>query len=132
MFDFEYNQDDKERQRIIGFHQCRDKDTYDCMRFSELTVEDLEELVEKKFADPEMNQNDSPTIGEFLEFVKENPGFTLHGYIITPNRNDYRVSIEGLQFLGEASKATILAFTNFVQGADEIEANDQVLYAWWD
>jgi len=102
----------------------------DHVRFEGLTVEVLEKLIKLKFADPEETQNDSPSIAEFLAYMKEHEA-TAEGYIICAARGDYRVSVEGV-----SQKATDLqsrkVFFNTFSRADELDVFDDIMRCWYD
>ena len=65
--------------------------------YSGLTPEQMRKLIELGFADPEEEQNDCPSIEECLEFCERHPGFTMHGYVVSHERHDCRVSVEGVE-----------------------------------
>jgi len=90
------NHDDKLRQSIIGIEATYKRGGTE--QFYNLTLKKLLKLIEYKFVDLDETQNNSPPIREFLELLKKYPdeNVTLHGYIVSPERDDYRVSIEGL------------------------------------
>ena len=46
--------------------------------------------------DKKLFQNDSPTISEFVGMA-EKFGLTLHGYVVSPDRRDCRISVVGLE-----------------------------------
>jgi len=132
-----YNWNDEERQKIIKTYgvlfdraSLRNpapaegfiKD-YDLLYYAGLTASGLELLIEKGFADPEERQNSAPSIKEFLEFLKAHPRFGAHGYIVTPERGDYRVSVEGVSATGCDAK-DIVAFTNEYSHADEFSIDE--------
>lgn len=130
---FEFNKDSKERDSIIfGEPQDWGRKNGGILSFDAMLSEQLDELVRLKHADPETCQNCSPSIAEFLEFLKENQGFLAHGYVVSPNRDDYRVSVEGITYSGDASKEEIITFVNFCHHADELELENNFLRAWWD
>lgn len=135
---FNYNQDYQTRDTII-FGQPIDwehENTGGLYYFDALTVEGLQELIDRRFADPEERQNFSPTIGEFMAFsqTQKSKGFdfTFEGYVISPDREDYRVSIDGIQFRGDCSYQVIADFEAIAHNADEIEIDPNLLHAWWD
>jgi len=102
------------------------------IRFRELGLEELEALVEKGYIDPEEAQNSSPTVGEILGFMKKYPAVTAHGYVVSPDREEERVSLEGIEC--EASEVTDelrMDFVDLARYADEFEYRTS-LYAWWD
>lgn len=107
-------------------------------RFSGLTAEKLSLLVKEKFADPTETQNNSPTISDFLNFLKKNPGFTAHGYVVLPEREDYRVSIEGVEWSGTESLSpkSMQEFVDMFRDADEFILNmvgpNPSAWCWYD
>lgn len=120
---------DKERCELVGVDA---KNFFGgCARFSGMTYKTLQELVDKGYADLEDSQNDNTTLGEYLEFMKEHPRFKAHGYVVSNDRDDRRVTIEGL----EAGQVTIKEVEDFIKldrYADEFEATQSYCRSWWD
>jgi hypothetical protein len=58
--------------------------------------------------------------------------FTAHGYAVSADRHDYRVTIEGVAMSGEYSKDTLLAFVKMFRDADELTLSETYLSAWYD
>jgi len=135
MFDgsFEYNMDYKLRDSMLNdiYGDREGGKSYDIYRFDNLTAEVLQELVDLKFADPDDYQNNSPTIGEILEFLKENSGFTAQGYAVTAERDDYRISIDGIDGSSKED-CQIQNFIDIFRKADEFQIGDGFQYAWYD
>jgi hypothetical protein len=100
--------------------------------FDGMNVETLKTLIEKGFVNPEECQNSSPSIRDFVEFMEKNPEFVVSGYVVSPNRNDYRTSVERIHFEGYVSKQMIIDFIKFSNGADELDVEENHLSAWWD
>ncbi|MCV3214498.1 hypothetical protein OGM63_13415 [Plectonema radiosum NIES-515] len=138
------NQDYHRRDEIVFGQRINwDEDFGGAERFQNLSLEQLEKLLEEGFANPQEKQNFSPTIEQFYEFGKNcvAKGYNLVfiGYAISPDREDYRTSIEGIEVRVETEliESRIDAnlrdeFEKFAQSADETEINFSVLYAWWD
>jgi len=87
--------------------------------------------------DPDCAQNESPTIAEFLSFLKEYPEARVYGYAVSPGRSDYRVSVEGPTVdLGQVApsrrEAVRAAFARLGETADEAETDGDALHCWWD
>jgi hypothetical protein len=63
------------------------------------------------------------------------PEVRAHGYVVSPDRDDYRVTIEGLECpefkLTEDSFGLYINFVKLCRHADELEINSE-LYSWWD
>lgn len=103
-----------------------------CRHFDELDLSQLKELVENQFIDLEDAQNCSPTVGDFLEFMEKYPKVLAHGYAVSYNRDDYRVSLEGLSYKGRVTKELLKDFVYLCRHADEFNIEDNTLYSWWD
>jgi hypothetical protein len=100
--------------------------------FSYMKFDTLQKLVDSGFAKLDDAQNDAPTLGEFIDFLKDHSAFLVNGYVVEAERDDCRVTITGLEFLGAATNQQIEAFTYFSEGASEIEITPERLYCWWD
>lgn len=124
-----YNKDEKRRNEILAPYTITPGAFF---YFQNLPPEVLETLIAEQFADPEINQNDSPTIGEFLAYMKEHPGCNCHGYAVSIDREDYRVSLEGLDQRSNLSHEAEIHFLKFCHGADEINTESEGYHAWWD
>jgi len=126
------NQDWKKRDKILWFNSDQGiEEGYDIYHFSGVTLETLEKLVNENFMDVEERQNSSPSVKEFMEFMKDHPDkFTAHGYAISHKRQDYRVSIEGIQQTGKMTYKEMADFAEFAHGADEFKV--KIGYCWWD
>ena len=74
------------------------------------------------------------TAQEFIDFVeKHNPeDWTFHGYVVSPDREDRRVSIEGIESAGKLSKDDLIDFLLEFRMADELDIDDGIAYCWYD
>ena len=124
------NMNDKRRHEIVGLDFSDEK--YDLKRIDNITADKLQILIDEKFADPTDCQNSAPSIADILEFLKANKGFSAHGYIITPKRNDYRVSLEGVDKRGDISVEDRQAFTDMFRMADEFTCDSNSCHCWYD
>jgi len=104
-------------------------------RFTAMPVEALKLLVKEKFADPTETQNGSPSIARFIKFMERWPDFVFaHGYAVS-RRDDYRISVEGLEghipqnF--ERRSEFESEFLKFTAGADEMELNTNGYFRVW-
>lgn len=122
----------KERDKII--FGSYDPNAYmgGIRKFKNLEVRDLRTLVNKGFADPEDAQNNSPTLGELLNFAEEyGPNsYVFDGYVVSPNRSDCRVSVDSIKMVDNDfySDEEEQAFEELTKYADEKDFG----YAWWD
>ncbi len=128
----EYNMDYKLRDSMLEFDPLfGDKENYDVAHFHDLDAETLEKMIELGFADPEETQNYSPSIAEFLQFMQSNSGFKAHGYVVSHERPDYRLTIEGLA--GHATDFDDMQnFMYAFRQADEFTCEVGTQYAWYD
>jgi len=129
----ELNRDDALRQSIIGITAVYGGGI---CHFENLTLTMLNKLIENRFVDLDDKQNyNAPTIREYWELLKKYPDepITLHGYIVSPERDDYRISIEGLK--GESRN------TDFIRDfralcvrhpCGEIIISCNYQYCWYD
>ena len=106
--------------------------------FEGMSICTAEALIAQGFIDPEETQNDSPTVREFIDFAKNHldADFTFHGYAVGPEREDCRVSFEGIESNNdEISKETLLDFVKMFlveYPADDTNVDDDRLYCWYD
>jgi len=98
----------------------------DIVRYEGLELDTLRELVEKGYADPMDRQNSAPNIKEFIELMQANPGLTAHGYVVSRQRDDARISIEGVE--GPLRPECL----HMLSRADEIEYDGETVYCWYD
>lgn len=129
---FEFNKDDKRRCEIMGISNTHGYRLGGIFHFGNLTLEQLDKLLEEKFIDPKEAQNNSPTVDDFRFYMKRFSGATAHGYIISPERDDYRVSIEGIECEGDFDVETQIDFYKTFRFADELICNDNYMYCWFD
>ena len=127
------NNDVKRRDELIfGEYDPRDYQG-GVKKFYTLSVPTLKILLEEGFADPETDQNGSPTIKEMLAFSEKwNSKYEFGGYVVEIGRADYRVSIDAIHRsdLEDLTEEERKAFIEFVGDVDECDENE--LSAWWD
>jgi len=107
------------------------------VHFEEASKEEVLELIKVhgNKNNMEEQQNNSPSIREFLELADRYPTMRFHGYIVDKTRSDYRVSIEGFDatYLN-ADQA--LALVNDYRLADECTNSKKngsyEVFTWWD
>ena len=132
---FEFNTDHEQRQRIMEPY-VEDGDVGGLTPFDELDLDALDKLLALDFADPAEKQNDSPSILLFAEFMRTYPILTAHGYLVSINRTDYSVVVEGLMTrhntTGSWGEDLKTAFQLFAGDADELTISDRQLRCWWD
>ena len=128
------NEDVNSRDRIL-FKENFNPEMYigGVRHFRELSLDNLETLVKDKFIELDECQNDSPTTEEILEFVRKYPDYLVHGYAVSPFREDYRVTLEGVEKdIPVSSKEELIDFTKLFQLADEFVVDKDYVYCWFD
>lgn len=126
------NKDSKRRDEILGIKEWVDMGGI--MRIECITIDQMRELIDNDFLDLEEKQNFAPRIKYIYEFMKKYPDFEAHGYAVSPNRDDYRVSIEGVRLKRKATKEEYKEFRLLFEAADEISAinGEAGLFCWFD
>ena len=105
-------------------------------RFEDMNLEKLEKLVALNVVHMEDRQgSSSPSIMETMAFMRTHPKkFLCSGYAVSPDRSDYRISIESVYASPEkGAKITEqdrIDFTEMYSHADDF--NDDTLYAYYD
>ena len=124
------NRDDELRQKLMGIPVIYSGGAFS---FNNMSLKTLKSLFENGFIDLEDCQNESPTIGQFKDFVEKYPNENIRfiGYLISPERDDYRISIEGI----EAKSHNIEFMKNFAKlfsMADEFVCEVGHQRCWYD
>lgn len=127
------NRNDKRRLEILKINPVP-KDFYSLggVMHRNFSLRQLKKLEKEGFLDPEMTQNDSPCIGDIMEFMKANPRTVATGYLVSPDRSDYRVSIEGVIIPGPLTMKEVMDFVNMFRYADEFDLDPEGARAWYD
>ena len=134
-------EEEAERDQILFGEYDTDAYGGGIRRFCGLTPEGMETLISKGYADPDERQNDCPSISEVLEFCKRHPGFTMHGYAVSRERRDCRVSVEGVEANGgdvptdgDAYKDIVVDFAGLFRWADDFQigGENSAWYCWFD
>lgn len=104
--------------------------------FEGLPLNVLEKLVNHKLVETELWNSCDGVAKLFLPFLRRNPGFTAHGYAISPEQKDCRITIEGVEREGFFTKAELADFALTFAGADELvidyDSGSNYLRCWYD
>ena len=95
-----------------------------------LTVDDLEWLLENNYIEPNEAQNNAPSVQEFYGWMQLHPSFKAHGYAVDIKRDDYRISIEGVNKGGSLSPEEVVDFVDMFRFADDMDIEHG--YCWYD
>lgn len=109
-------------------------------RFNGLHIKDVEYLMDViGAADPDDRQNEAPSIQELVDFASnyaDDYDITFRGYVVSPDREDYRMSIDGIRIYSDTDIAAQdhddfmdLVHDHF---ADDVTSAPNVFDAWWD
>lgn len=107
---FPVNKDYKSRNKILyGEEEISDKDykQFGIIRFS-INKNQLQQLIDLKFINPMAYHNKGSTIKDFLRIYealipmhKKFKSIQFLGFAISEKRNDYRIEIDGIKFIGD-------------------------------
>jgi len=90
------NDDDKLRQKIMNItaEYCGG-----VFHFKKMIFYTLNELYQNNFLDMSDRQNESPSMQEYFDLFSKYPDepISFDGYIVSPDRDDYRVTIDTIK-----------------------------------
>lgn len=103
-------------------------------RFDELTLEQIKQLEEMDILDMADRQNESPSIGKMIEFLRSRTtdGWYAHGYCVSADRSDFRITFEGVGKKSPPSMEDVDDFTGLFLWADEFYVGEDGLRCWYD
>jgi hypothetical protein len=111
---------------------CSETEVGGIRRFGGLPLVVLQALIDQHFVDLS-EWNNCPGVADmFLPFLKRNPQFTAHGYVVLSSRDDTGVTVEGVEKSGHLTKAEIIDFANTFHRADEIHLTTDYARCWYD
>ena len=88
-------------------------------RFTDVSVDALEELVDLGFLDPDGSVGNSPRFSVMIDFLKRHPEVTGHGYALLPFRDFPAVKLTGIMCRGGIDEETMEDFA--CSGFDDID-----------
>jgi hypothetical protein len=92
----------------------------------------LQQLIDHRFVEMGPWNDCGGVAALFLPFLKAHPDCTAHGYAVSPERPDCRVTIEGIEKAGELTKEEVIDIANAFRGADELEITSDYVRCWYD
>ncbi len=110
------------------------EERYGISKFKDLPLDVIKQLIGKGYLDPDDYQNCSPTVSTIVKFVEEHDpaNWRFHGYVVSAERDDTRVSIEGINSLKPLGKDDLIDFLQEFRYADELDAErDETVYCWY-
>lgn len=112
-----------------------------CRSFRKLDPRKMSKLIKLGYAHPDATQGSCPDIEACLKFCRSHKGFRMHGYVVSRERNDCRVSVEGVEANGSdvvdrgaAYVDTIIDFVDLFRFADDLQigGENSAWYCWFD
>lgn len=135
---YELNLDQISRDEIIGVSFVADQPMGGIRDFKNLTIQQLQKLIDYRFT-PECEAAETgPMIAEFLAFARQlqqrSPTLSVSfdGYAIESWRWDYRVTIEAITIQGDIALEIRNLFLKFACGSENRRIEADLLYAWFD
>ena len=126
------NKDVRTRDELIFGEYDREAYSGGVRHFENLSLATLEKLVANNFIDLDDAQNVCPCVKAILGFMRTYPDYTAHGYTVSIEREDYRISLEGVAKDCEADSIEELnGFVNMFRFADDF-CIDGEMYCWFD
>jgi hypothetical protein len=123
------NEEDEARIRFVAAYLMgRD---VNCWYFRGLPLTILKKMMDEGLAAPAERQNDSPAIGEIVEWLQDHPSFTVHGYIKV-GRDDRKISVEGVEHKGPLEAHEKNSFKTMFKRADDLIIRKNWQWAWFD
>ena len=131
---YDLNKDHADQRDLVLFHEPYDESKYGggVRDFDGLTYRGCQQLLELHVIDPGETQNDSPSVGEIAEFLKKHPNFTAHGYAVSRERDDYRVSFEGVECGEGYTLSDVQDFFSLFKYPDSLTVDEHGMYCWYD
>ena len=68
----------------------------------------------------------------FLPFLLRHPDFTAHGYAVSKEREDSRITIEGIECDASMTIETVIDFANSFRRADDFTLSPSRARCWYD
>ena len=102
--------------------------------FNAMSVDTAKKLLDLNFIDPDDAQNLSPTAQEMINFCDDGTDkWYLHGYVVSPDRDDCRISFEGCGSSQDLTPQEALDFMRTFRLADDLDCEIGChAYCWFD
>lgn len=125
----------QEREQLV-FKRDYDRENYKMggiCRFDKMSIPTARELIKLGYLDPGDAQNYAPSAKEIVDFCSgdDEENWYVHGYVVSPERDDCRISIEGCGCEPMPDRDKLIAFVDMFRYADEFKIDDGC-YCWFD
>lgn len=118
------------REELLSPYFVSDE-TGDIRHFEKLPSEVVQKLIDNGFFKTSDWTGYSGE-AEILDFLEAYPDWTAHGYVISWDRYDTRITLEGLEKMGDLEKQEIIDFATTFHAADEIQLTPRYGRCWYD
>lgn len=106
---------------------------------TDVNIEQMKDIVEKApdYINLKGKHNYSPSLNQFIEFCETNPQFVMEAVLVEPERDDYRVDVDGVKAPVNTENTTILydwinSFDDSIDDPSEYGTYNGNIRAWWD
>jgi hypothetical protein len=124
------------REKLLAPYYLKDGGTSGIRYFEGVPLNVLEKLIKHRLVEMEPWNSCDGVAELFRPFMRRNPSFTAHGYAISSEREDSRVTIEGVEREAPFTKAELADFARTFAGADDLVIDDDpacnYLRCWYD
>ena len=126
---------DDRRYEILNLNKEEARGGY--LHFENKTLSSIKTLIAEGFLELNGSQNKGPTIAEMLRVAEEigDGGITFEGYVISAERSDCRITLDGLNIHKnniEASEDLKQTLEKWAESADEVTKFTDSVRLWWD
>lgn len=99
-----------------------------------VSVSVAKQFVNDRYVEMDERQNSSPTTKDLIKFCEKYPQVMLYGYVVSPERNDCRVTFTGMICETDITKELMFDFENFCQSynPDRLIISNDMLDVYWD
>lgn len=125
------DKEDVEKRDEIIFGEVQDWKSNSIIKFNDLTVEQINELISEGLINLGISQNDAPTTRGLYNFMKDFRGVIAQGYVESPYRDESNTYLTGLIASGDISYDLAYNFQHF-KTADRFVWDYDYLECWWD
>lgn len=129
---FVYNDNVELRDQIIFGDYDKRRYFGGIARFNGVSLSTLIALARCEFLDFNEGQYNAPDNGSIMQFMANFSGYTAHGYVVSIERDGYRLSIEGVEKNGEITAEEKQAFLELFGEASEMVTEPNYHYCRFD
>lgn len=128
----ELNQDIETRDKMIyGKYRPNKYKFGNICYFKEMPLKTLTQLFDENFIDPDCYKGKAPTAQEILDFITCYPEYSVHGFTVNIDDENYGVYIEGVE--KGSPNSSVEEFKDFMALFSAYDSfNEKTMYCWFD